>query len=221
MKTHTIFYALALFAILFTACKKDSTAKQEDPIPVASITLNKAELVLSPGDTTTLVATVHPENATNKTLLWKSSDTTVVTVTGNGLVTAIADGKATITATTPDGGKSATCSVSINYRNQWIGEWDFTSIYYVICIPPCTSYEHEYHFTGKIEFGHSDTTILISHAENETVELRVNPLGEIYYDFYGYHLGGYFIDETEISFEYRDGGSSSHSSGWRITGRKQ
>ena len=115
----------------------------------------------------------------------------------------------------------SSCKKEKDYRDQWVGEWDFTSIYYVTCIPPCTSYEYEYLFTGKIEFGHSDTTILISHAENETVELWVNPQGEIFYDFYGYHLGGNFIDKTEVSFEYRDGGSPSHSSGWRVAGTKK
>lgn len=64
------------------------------------------------GDTETLVATVAPANATDKTVTWSSDDTEVATVT-NGLVTAIGAGTATITVTTTDGSFTATCSVTV------------------------------------------------------------------------------------------------------------
>mgnify|MGYP002623122932 CR=1 FL=1 len=63
----------------------------------SSVTLNKNSLTLSVGDTETLVATISPENTTDKDVIWTSSDDTVATVE-DGLVTAISEGSATITA---------------------------------------------------------------------------------------------------------------------------
>jgi hypothetical protein len=66
------------------------------------------------GDTTTLTATVAPSNATNTKVTWTSSNTSVVTVSSAGVVTALAPGSATITATTKDGSYTATCAVTVN-----------------------------------------------------------------------------------------------------------
>ena len=59
-----------------------------------SVTLNRSELNLSVGDTATLTATVLPEDAVDKTITWSSSDTSVATVNGSGLVTAVGSGTA-------------------------------------------------------------------------------------------------------------------------------
>ena len=58
-----------------------------------------------------LIAIITPYNATNQNVTWSSSNTAVVTVTTNGVVTAVAPGTATITVTTLDGGFQATCTV--------------------------------------------------------------------------------------------------------------
>jgi hypothetical protein len=65
------------------------------------------------GDTATLTATVSPDNADDPSLTWDSSAPKVVTVDDSGTLTAVAVGNATITATTVDGGKSATCAVTV------------------------------------------------------------------------------------------------------------
>ena len=79
-----------------------------------SITLDKTEVSLKATETTTLVATVLPEFATNKSVEWSSSDESVATIDANGLVTAIAVGEATITATTVDDSNlSASCKVTV------------------------------------------------------------------------------------------------------------
>ena len=79
---------------------------------VTGVSLDKTNLNLNPGKGGTLIATITPSNATNQNVTWESSDTKVVTV-DNGLVTAVAEGSATITVTTEDGRKTATCTVIV------------------------------------------------------------------------------------------------------------
>ena len=83
--------------------------------PVTGVTLDKTSAELTEGDKITLRATVAPENASNKNVSWSSNNTSVATV-NNGEVTAVAPGTATITVTTEDGGKTATCVVTVKAR---------------------------------------------------------------------------------------------------------
>ena len=80
------------------------------PTEVSSITLDKSSASLKVGETVTLIATVGPQDATDRTVIWASSDTTVITVS-NGVVTAKNLGTATITAKAGD--KTATCSITV------------------------------------------------------------------------------------------------------------
>ena len=81
-------------------------------IGVTSVTLDKTDLTLDVNDTEKLTATVNPNDATNKTVTWKSDKPEIVEVDSNGNVTAKAAGTATITATAD--GKSASCKVTVN-----------------------------------------------------------------------------------------------------------
>ena len=80
---------------------------------VTGISLNKTTLKLGIAKTETLVATIEPEDACNKKIIWSSGDDTIATVDENGKVTAIAEGEAIITATTEDGGFTAQCTVTV------------------------------------------------------------------------------------------------------------
>lgn len=83
-------------------------------IKVTRVTLNKTTASVVKGKTLTLTATVTPTNATNKNVTWKSSNTKIATVDGNGKVTAVAAGTATITCTAKaDKSKSATCKITV------------------------------------------------------------------------------------------------------------
>lgn len=82
-------------------------------VSVTGVTLNKASTSIVAGGSETLTATVAPSNASNKTVSWASSATAVATVDNNGKVTAVAAGTATITVTTADGAKTATCAVTV------------------------------------------------------------------------------------------------------------
>lgn len=95
----------------------DQGTDPDDPDPtvdVKSVSLDKSELTLAIKGTYTLKATVAPSDATNKNVTWKSSDDKIATVDKDGKVTAVAAGKATITVTTEDGSKTATCAVTVN-----------------------------------------------------------------------------------------------------------
>lgn len=83
-------------------------------IPVTSVTLNRSTATLKATETVQLSGSVLPANASNKDLVWTTSDENIATVSESGLVTAVAVGEVTITATsqsTPD--ISATCLVSV------------------------------------------------------------------------------------------------------------
>ena len=92
---------------------KTATCKVTVVIPVTSVSLNKTELTIEKGKSETLTATVSPSDATDKTVSWKSSNTSVATVDQNGKVTAVNAGSAVITVTTKDGSKTATCNVTV------------------------------------------------------------------------------------------------------------
>ena len=85
--------------------------------PVESVTLDKTSAELTEGESLTLTATVLPENATNKNVTWTSSNAEVASVT-NGIVTAHKPGTSTITVTTEDGQKTASCVVTVVYGNN-------------------------------------------------------------------------------------------------------
>ena len=106
------FHLLLLMSVLLWSC-----VKPLDTIIVSSISLNKSAITLTEGDSETLTATIKPDNATNKKYSWKSSDSTVASVSADGKVTANKPGSATITVTTEDGGKTASCQVTVNARS--------------------------------------------------------------------------------------------------------
>ena len=81
-------------------------------IPVTGISLDKTELTLEEGEMEVLKATIEPIGASDPTVIWVSSDETVAVVSG-GVVKALAEGTATITATTQDGGFTASCTVTV------------------------------------------------------------------------------------------------------------
>jgi uncharacterized protein YjdB len=100
---------LLLSMLCIAACPNESGT-----IAVTGVSLNEATLSLDVGETETLIATVEPPDADNQAVLWTSSDPAIATVNDTGVVTAIAAGLARIVATTADGGKTASCEVTVN-----------------------------------------------------------------------------------------------------------
>ena len=87
---------------------------------VTAINLNKNSTEILLRETETLIATVLPENAEDKSITWNSSDISVATVSEEGVVTALKEGTAIITATANDGsGQSASCEVKVIFGAQY------------------------------------------------------------------------------------------------------
>lgn len=89
-----------------------------DVVPVESVSLDKTEYTFNTiGNSLTLKATVLPADATEKSIEWSSDNTSVVTVDPDGRVTAVGNGNATVTVTTKDQSKTATCIITVA---QWV-----------------------------------------------------------------------------------------------------
>ena len=95
--------------------------KKDTNITITEVRLNKSTETLTEGDTTTLTATVLPENTTyGKSVKWSSSNVAVATVDIMGKVTAKSAGTAIITATS-ENGKTASCTVTVNKKDTYTG----------------------------------------------------------------------------------------------------
>jgi uncharacterized protein YjdB len=107
--------ALAL-SVSFVACPGDDDPadKPAAAVAVSSIALSRNAMTLAAGDATgVLAAALAPADATDKGVRWDSDDKTIATVSQGGVVTPMAAGRATITATSNDGGKVAKCSLEV------------------------------------------------------------------------------------------------------------
>jgi len=113
LKVVGIIALVAIIGFSFACSGGGGDDNSDTPVQVTGVTLNKTSLSLAVGGSETLTVNVVPTNATNKTVTWSSSDTAKATVSNNGLVTAIAEGTATITVKTADGNKTATCAVTV------------------------------------------------------------------------------------------------------------
>ena len=97
------------------------------PIAVTSVSLSSNSETIKVGKTVTLIPTISPSNATNKNVTWSSSNTSVAIVS-EGIVTGVSAGTATITVSTVDGNKTATCTVVVQESSAG-GEETFSITY--------------------------------------------------------------------------------------------
>ena len=110
---------LAITSIMFSSCRKEDNPEPTPvvDVKVTGVSLDKSSASLTEGETLTLTATVAPGDATNKNTTWSSSDSKVATVQ-SGLVTAVSAGTAVVTVTTVDGGKQASCAISVTPKHR-------------------------------------------------------------------------------------------------------
>ncbi len=84
-----------------------------NPISVTGVTVAPTSATLKIKERLQLTATVAPDNASNKGIVWSTSNANIATVSASGVVIGVAQGTATITATTNDGNKTSTCAVTV------------------------------------------------------------------------------------------------------------
>ena len=121
-RTNCILLLTLLVVLSGGGCQKpEQQQQQQQPqqqgnqkVAVSSVSLNKTSVTLTEGESEVLNATVKPDDATDKTVTWTTSDASIATVDGNGKVTAVKAGTATITAKAGD--KSATCTVTVKQK---------------------------------------------------------------------------------------------------------
>lgn len=89
-----------------------------NPIKVTGVSLDKESLTLNVGDTETIQPTVAPSTATDKGIVYASSNKDIVTVDEEGTITAVTDGTADIKVTTENGNKKATCEVTVKAEEE-------------------------------------------------------------------------------------------------------
>ena len=103
----------AYYLYVFTSGKGAGVFKVYQEVAVESIALDQATATVKAGEKLQLTATITPEYATVKDVVWSTSDSTIAIVDQNGLVQTVKAGEATITATTVDGGKVAECALTV------------------------------------------------------------------------------------------------------------
>jgi hypothetical protein len=131
---------LLSLSMMFTSCEgalDDVFGEWDKPAPstvtptsvaVTGISIAPTTLALKIGETGQLTATVAPDNATDKTITWSSDNTTAATVDENGLVTAKAEGTATITAAAKDGSDiKGTCTVTVSVPGLLAGKFSVST----------------------------------------------------------------------------------------------
>ena len=116
LRQAALLVAAVLLTTSFWSCSKEEPVPEPTPpvVSVTGVTLNKTSTSIQVGGTETLTATVSPKDAANKKVTWKSSNAAIASVDANGKVTGVKAGEATITVTTEDGGKTATCKVTVS-----------------------------------------------------------------------------------------------------------
>ena len=119
MKRNVCYLLIILTGILWVSCEKNEREPQPQMVEVSAVMLNKTTLSMIAGNSETLIATVVPENAMNKAVVWSSNNGAVATVDREGKVTALAAGTTTVTVITGDGGYTATCEITVTIESKY------------------------------------------------------------------------------------------------------
>ena len=114
LKLFSPVFILLVIACAISSCKKVMVVPES--VSVSGVTLNSESLQLTVGESRVLTATVSPYNASNKKVLWSTSNASVAEVSSEGIVKALETGSSTIKVTTDDGAKTAECKVTVKAK---------------------------------------------------------------------------------------------------------
>ena len=151
-------------------CMECGYEQPSQTVAVTGVTLNRTSATLTVGDSITLVATVAPDNATEKSVSWQSGNSAVASVDQSGKVTALKAGTAVITVTTLDGSKTASCTVTVNDKTQPGDEPVSTEVVF--------EYDQNYFTTNGQVDSNGKTTVPVT-VGNFTVAAGVKPEADV------------------------------------------
>jgi len=166
------------------------TVSASNIVVVTGVSVDPKEKLLGIGEELVIKATITPEDATNKKVTWTSDNEAVAKIDESGKVTAISGGTAKITVTTEDGGKTATCAITVkNYlKGNAILLEDFTATW----CGPCYSGMKNIH---KQMEGFGDKVILVCHHLSDDFAIQHS---RTLSDFYGVEgIPSSMIDRTK------------------------
>lgn len=123
-----------------------------DPVKVTGINLMEETLNMEMSDFYKLTAIIHPENATNKNILWTSEDTNIAVVDEDGMVAAVNEGTTRIVATTEDGNLEAACEVVVTLKGLSL------NTEYLQMLPGTTDVMHVTYLTNGNAYLHATWT---------------------------------------------------------------
>ena len=206
--------------------ESDKVEEQENPGDevVSEIQLNKVQLTLTVKNTATqLMAVVLPENASNKNIVWESSNPSVAAVDENGLVTVFENGTSLITAATEDGKVSASCEITVKLLNGICKEPEGGDWYYyrngVIDETYTNVAQNENGWwrvkNGKVDFGYTGI------AQNENGWWRIEG-GKVNFNYTGVaqnENGWWRVEKGKVNFNY-NGIAQNENGWWYIRGGK-
>ena len=183
--------------------KTASSAITVAAIPVSSVAVSPTSASLYAGNTQQLTATISPANATNKNVIWSSSNTSVATVNSSGFVTAVSAGTATITATTQDGNKTSSATITVNPNTNFTiyfykpSNWGTgIKIYYWSALPSGVLADASWPGVNMTNTGNgwysytftnvTSTNLIFNDGTNQTADLSRNKTGwymnNVWYD---------------------------------------
>lgn len=183
--------------------KTASSAITVAAIPVSSVAVSPTSASLYAGNTQQLTATISPANATNKNVIWSSSNTSVATVNSSGFVTAVSAGTATITATTQDGNKTSSATITVNPNTNFTvyfykpSNWGIgIKIYYWSALPSGVLADASWPGVNMTNTGNgwysytftnvTSTNLIFNDGTNQTADLSRNKTGwymnNVWYD---------------------------------------
>lgn len=163
----------------FTAqCQVTVTPAGSATVAVTGVRLNKEETSLSVGGEETLIATVEPTDATNKSVTWTSSASEKVTVDDSGKIEGVAEGSATITATTADGGFTAECEVTVTKPASEMDAEDWAAAFEATRSSTRHAYVYDYKENGepnaRYEYSFDGINYVMCYSEYKEAEEPAN-----------------------------------------------
>lgn len=213
----TLFKLILSIAILIMiSCEN----KLPETIAVSSVSLNAEAVEMTEGDELMLIATISPKDADNKSLIWSSSNLSIASVL-EGKLTALKAGKAIITVKTDDGGKIATCEVTVNAKvylatgvildkmSATLTEGDELTLTATVCPDNATNKNVTWSSSDNTVVSVSNGNVTALKAGKATITVRTDDGGktancEITVNAKNYPVTGIALDKTNLSMTQYD-----------------